>query len=242
MAEQNTPVENKKTDPGFEEITKLIKEDLESTHKILRTNITVKIVLLCAMVIYLSFLYSMIAKLDSDSVVYAASQKFLKDLPQIANNAKVQLKQNAPKFADDVEVSILQAIPDIRKSTQQKILDEALNIIPQFESQINSYMSDVIKKHKDDINTAMPNTTTAKKLDRLTMFITDDFKKNAIYISEQLRKDLSGDIKKLNKQFSKLQSGKNLTPKEMTERKLLGVWAKLMQIKMKDYTKDPHLL
>jgi len=28
----------------------------------------------------------------------------------------------------------------------------------------------------------------------------------------------------------------------MTERKLLGVWAKLMQIKMKDYTKDPHLL
>ena len=218
---------------SYDGIEKQIKEELEGTQKSLKTSLYIKIGVLLIIIIYMSFLWHIIASFNATGAMQAM-------LGIVENNTEYRekmiadLNDSAETNVDEIYNQLNLAIPQIRMEIEKVIFEKidmfALHIEEEFNISLEGYMKSKI----EEINLKKKDATPGEKLTQLIGSLRNDFKSQTYAFTETLTSEISGDILDLNKELKKLQAGKNLTEKEKYQRALLSIWVKLLNTEIKE--------
>jgi len=224
----------KDTTKSFQSTFDEVKQDLLAVEKSLKTAIIVKAIMLLIVIIYMSWLYGSIKKIDAEAIVSTVKQQFLaQTLPTMSKEIARDLKASAPSTIEDTKKQIDQMIPELRVHLQAKALDETQKLTDSIAADVDTIVADYVVNHAEDIKKRKPNATDLERAKDLFQMMRADFKKMVMKAANKHIDEYNKDVKKLHIDLKKLRTSRNLTGKEKLQRKIIAIWVKLLKIEQK---------
>lgn len=217
-------------------LEELIEQHIKPREASLQLGQKIRIGLLVIIVGYFSFLYWLVAGFDANSAVMMMRGQLEAELPAMKAETITQMKVAAPQVVDSYAKSLVANVPSMRQQLEDQVLAYTNNNVVEMEAGLNDIFVGMIKESKTKLD-QMGSASTEQKLDRLTKEMTLQIGQESQLIVEGLGKEFKVEIGKINKELKRLQTSSNLTAKEKSQKELLRVVAKLMQMKMKDINK-----
>lgn len=208
-----------------------VKEDTLKLQKSLKTAVIIKSVLLLFAIIYTGWLFSQVRQINADSVMFTLRAQTLDSLPSMRQSMSAEIKAQAPQTLQEIRVSVLDMIPNLRRQLQQQLLAETEKMTDEIRLNTEAMFSEYVATHAETINKEKAGAPDIDKARELIEAMRSDFKVTMKLAIDEFLEEYSTDLSKLKKDLNKLSAGKNLTPKEEAQRKLLAAWSKLMHIK-----------
>lgn len=210
-----------------------VREELLNVEKGHKTAITVKVIILIASIIYLSWLFMMIKQVDANSLVETMKLDFMNKLPTYSQQISKDLKASAPETIESAKKQVDEMIPQLRIHMQDEVLKQTQVLTDSIATDIDTIVEEYVTKHAESIKEKKPDASDLERAKELFGMIRTDFKSMVQdSVNKHLDKYKEG-IKTLNVDLKKLKAGKNLDEKEKLQKQLVTVWVKLMNVEQK---------
>ena len=217
-----------------------LAESMQAREASLSLGMKVRAAALVIVLLYFSFLYSLVAGFTSDQAVDMARGHLDTQLPQLKKETVDHMKATAPEVVSTYTQNLLSSIPTIRQHLEDELLANTGSVIGDLQSGLNEVFTQMLQESKTELDKMGSDKSTVEKLDRLSKQMRIKFNEESRAAVDHLSGQFSSSMQKVIVEVQRLQANKGLNAKEKHQREMLRVWSKLMQIKMKDVNKQVH--
>lgn len=232
--------ENEKNSTLEAEVTRLetfIAETMQAREASLNRGGKIRAVVLVVVLIYFSFLYSLVAGFDADQALLMVRGQMDAGLPQMKIDTIQKMKAAAPEVVASYTQEVQRSIPSMRNRLERELLVATGDTISHLQAGLNDVFTELLKESKSELDKMGSEKGTADKLDRLSKEMRVKFHEESRAVVDGLAAQFSSTLLDVEKKVQHLQTSKTLNAKEKQQREMLRIWSKLMQIKMKDVNK-----
>lgn len=222
----------------IEELEKILSDKMEAREKSLKTGFKIRVGFLIFAVCYCAFLYHLAYGFTSDEAIMMMRAELDAQLPTMQADAIENMKKSAPEVVDTFSKNLVSSIPDMRRSLQDEVLQATSENIVEIEKGLNDMCNSMLADTKAELDKMGTKMTTAEKVKRLGQEMSVKMFEESREIVDGVAKEYTKEIRQVNDEIKRLQTAKNLTPKEKHQKELLRISSKLMQMKLKDVNKD----
>ncbi|MGQ0635818.1 MAG: hypothetical protein ACT4QC_14500 [Planctomycetaceae bacterium] len=241
MSAPNTAGSNRPAADGLESRLAAADRLLESTAaKIRRGSLLTAVVgalLLLLLGGYFAYGYSQFSALmQPDTLVSFAESYVEEQVPEARKKAEEQIIQAAPGWAASLSQQGQEAIPELREKLETFVLENIDRLIDDTVRVSTEEFRSFLRDNRDRLEQGFKDLSTSPKLADESLLSLETALQNRLQTDmQQGAQDLFGTLAQLNQTIGRLQAGRELTPEEVLERRIL-MTARRLQLQQADPT------
>lgn len=210
-----------------------VREALDEELAGLNRSIKMKVGLIVFIVLYMTWAVNRIGIIDAEFLLSTARFGLHDSQQSLVQDASDELKRSAPMTVRGLRRDLISSIPSLRTDAERAALTSVDAVAKEINAALTRDVAELLVKYKTQIESSNPTLSDGDKLQRMVFLMRQDFRHEADKVARSRSAEFSADLKKFNKQLSRLREGKNLTPTEQVQRDLLATWHKLAVSKLK---------
>ena len=203
--------------------TDLEQEDVRALQRV-KVAIAVKVVLVVFVAGYMSWIMSVVSRLDARELTRIAAMSVEERVPQWRAEVRDYALAVAPDVTDQARDMFVTLPGHMREYLETELLLATDTVVRRFESDVASAVGTVLDDQIETMKAEMPDSSPEEQLEFMVMGVSGLFRDTMTEALDVFYVDYAAEVKKLNAHLDHLLRGDNLTESEKIDKQLIEAW------------------
>lgn len=218
------------TQESLNRLTTNVKEMTARNRRRMTRGIVIQVIVLVFVLCYLTWLHSLIAKVDADVVIAKLQQQATKYMPELANQGAERLNAYAPELMNKLQQKVMDSIPKLTKKLEVEI-DSSLKEVTDKTIAQMANLDEWVKQEKAAVDAKETQLADKEKLALIMKNLRAKLREIVVASTTAIKGDYSKKLQDINAQLEHLTLDDNkLTDDEVMQKRILEIWIKLIKM------------
>ncbi len=206
---------------NLQELANRIEADAASLHARLKRRNVILVALIVFVFGYMSWIYNKVGDLNAEALTDIAAAELRTNLPEMRQDFSQRLIDATPDVIAMGEKRVREAIPELGTRIEELALGGADQALIKLEEDLGNELALDLAERMETLERADIGSTPEARVNAVVAFVTEDYRSRVDDMVDRLYTDYSKQMGGLNEMLVRLQTAKDLTPREKAQKDII---------------------